>query len=440
MSGTTAAWDKALGDICVRAGLALLRARCRARALLPAAFMLALLLPVPAGTLAQGSQAPGAGLAQQRAALARATAQAAEARKRGEAMEARAALATAAADRTRDQAAALAARIQQSEAELRAGEARITLIAAQQRAQARRLAERQRPIAHLTAALQQIARRAPVLALVEPGTVSDAVHRRIVLSQMLPVVMDRTRDLRAELVRAAELRRTEEEAAAALRTTRADLVGQRRTLAALEQRLRVAARQLHETAGAEAERALAMGEEARDIGDLMGRVKAAGAVREALMRLPGPSLRPERPQDATPAPLPAALPDREADTPAGAAPPAYRMPVIGEVVTGFGELAASGMRSRGLVLATLPSAAVVAPAAGRVAFAGPFRGYGQILIIEHGDGWTSLLANLGPLSAAIGNELRQGDPIASAPPGSHPQILLELRQGETPVDIAALLR
>jgi len=398
----------------------------------------ALLLPISASPHAQGSQAPGASLAQQRAALARATAQAAEARKRGEAIEARAALAAAAADRTRDQAAALAARIQQSEAELRAGEARITLIAAQQRAQARRLAERQQPIAQLTAALQQIARRAPILALVEPGTVSDAVHRRIVLSQMLPIVMDRTRDLRAELARAAQLRRTEEAAAAALRQTRADLDSRRRTLAALEQRLRVAARQLHENAGAEAERALAMSEEARDIGDLMGRVKAAGAVREALMRLPGPTLRPARPEDAVPLPQSATL--TETDTTAASAPPPYRMPVIGDVVTGFGELAASGMRSRGLILATLPSAAVIAPAAGRVAFAGPFRGYGQIVIIEHGGGWTSLLANLGTLGAATGDEVRQGDPIGSAPPGSRPQILLELRQGETPVDIAALLR
>ncbi|HZV56944.1 MAG TPA: peptidoglycan DD-metalloendopeptidase family protein [Sphingobium sp.] len=397
-----------------------------------------LLLPISASTHAQGSQAPGASLAQQRAALARATAQAAEARKRGEAIEARAALAAAAADRTRDQAATLAARIQQSEAELRAGEARIALIAAQQRAQARRLAERQRPIAQLTAALQQIARRAPILALVEPGTVSDAVHRRIVLSQMLPIVMDRTRDLRAELARAAQLRRTEEAAAAALRQTRADLDSRRRTLAALEQRLRVAARQLHENAGAEAERALAMSEEARDIGDLMGRVKAAGAVREALMRLPGPTLRPDRPEDATPLPQAAAL--TETHAPAASAPPPYRMPVIGDVVTGFGEVAASGMRSRGLILATLPSAAVIAPAAGRVAFAGPFRGYGQIVIIEHGGGWTSLLANLGTLGAATGDEVRQGDPIGGAPPGSRPQILLELRQGETPVDIAALLR
>ncbi|MBO9576910.1 MAG: peptidoglycan DD-metalloendopeptidase family protein [Sphingobium sp.] len=390
-------------------------------------------LLIPATTLAQTTQAPGATVAQERAALARATAQASAAQRRAQEIEGRANLAAAAADRTRDQAAALAARIQKSEADLRAGQARIALIAAQQRAQAHRLALRQKPIVRLTAALQQLARRAPILALVEPGPVSDAVHRRIILSQMLPIVAARTRDLRAELARSAQLRRSEEQANAALEKTRADLLGQRQSLAAMEQRLRVAARQLHETAGAETDRALAMGEQARDIGDLLGRIEDAGKMRESLMRLPGPTLRPANPGAAA---LPVAL-----ATPAAAlGAPSYRLPVIGDVVTGFGELAASGARSRGLAIATMGSAAIVAPASGRVAFAGPFRGYGQILIIEHAGGWTSLIANLGALSAAVGDEVRQGDPIGSAPPGSRPQIVLELRKGAEPVDIVSVLR
>ncbi|MBO9581816.1 MAG: peptidoglycan DD-metalloendopeptidase family protein [Sphingobium sp.] len=389
-------------------------------------------LAAPLG--AQDALAPGQTLAQQRAALARATAQAKDARRRSEQIEARANIATAAANRTRDQAAALAARIQASEADERAGEARIAIIAAQQREQARRLAVRQAPITRLTAALQQLARRSPVLALLEPGSVSDAVHRRIVLAQMLPVVLSRTRDLRTELARGAALRRSEEQAAAAQRKTRADLENQRKTLTAIEQRLRVAARQLHETAGAETERALAMGEEARDIGDLMARIKEAGTVREALLRLPGPTLRPDVPGATA---LPVAMPAPDAPT---GRPPPYRLPVIGDVVTGFGEVSTAGLRSRGLSIATSSSATVVAPAAGHVAFAGPFRGYGQILIIEHGGGWTSLIANLGRLSAGVGDEVRQGDPIGAAMTGNRPQIVLELRTGETPVDIVALLR
>lgn len=384
-----------------------------------------------------GASLAGTSLAEERAALARATAQADQARKHGEALEARAASAAASADRTRDETAALAARIQQSEADLRAGQARIALIAAQQRAEAHRLAQRQRPIAHLTAALQQIARRSPVLALVEPGTVSEAVHRRIVLAQALPVILARTRDLRAELARSADLRRSAEVAASSLVKTRSTLIGQREALAAREQRQRLAARALHENAGIANERALAMAEQARDIGDLMDQIEAAGTVRDALLRLPGPTLRPNgpgapsAPPDAPTAALPGPAPSTR--------PPAYRLPVVGEVVTGFGEVSSAGVRARGLTIATAPLATVVAPAGGRIAMAGPFRGYGRILIIEHGDGWTSLIANLGALTAVTGDLVRAGDPVGSAGPG-HPQLLVELRHGEQPVDIAALVR
>jgi len=401
--------------------------------LYPIAALLALCVLVPVALLAQsaGSPLPGTSMAEEQAALLRARTQAEEARKRSEALEARARRSAVAADKTRDQIAALAARIQQSEADLRAGQARIAIITQLQARQAGRLAERQRPIVRLTAALQQIARRAPILSLVEPGTVSDAVHRRIVLARVMPQVMARTQGLRAEIARSTDLRASAEAAAGALAHTRDGLAAHQRTLASLEQRQRVETRDLRQSASLQTERALAMGEEARDIGELMDRIEDAGVIRDALIALPGPSIRP--------AAFGAALPDDRA-TPGGeAAPPAYRLPVVGDVVTGFGELSESGVRARGLTIATAPAATVVAPAAGRVAFSGPFRGYGQIVIIEHGGGWTTLIAQLGRLSAQVGDDVRQGDPVGTAGPGK-PRLIVELRRQDRPIDIAALLR
>lgn len=388
---------------------------------------------VPVALLAQsaGSPIPGTSLAEQRAALVRAKTQAEEARKRSEGLEARSRAAASAADRTRDEIAALAARIQQSEADLRAGEARVGIIAALQREQARRLALRQKPIVRLTAALQQIARRSPVLTLVEPGSVSDAVHRRIVLARVMPVILANTRGLRAEIAKSADLRESAEAARAALAKSRDSLAYQQRTLANLEQRQRIASRELRDSAGLETERALAMGEEARDIGELMERIEDAGVIRDALMRLPGPAPRPAIPGNV-------ALPD-DAAAAASTAPPAYRLPVVGDVVTGFGEVSESGVRARGLTIATSPAATVVAPAAGRIAFAGQFRGYGRIVIIEHGGGWTSLIANLDRLTAQIGDQVRQGDPLGAAGAGK-PRLIVELRRQDRPIDIAALLR
>ena len=384
--------------------------------------------------IAQGpSPVPGVSLADEQRALVHAKAQGEEARKRSEDLELRATTAAQKAERTRDRVAALAARIQQSEADLRAGQARIAIIARLQRAQTARLAARQGPIVRLTAALQQLARRSPILALLQPGSVPDAVHRRIILSHMLPLILERTRNLRAEIAKSAELRESAEAATQGMIKARDTLGAQRKTLAALAQRQRVASRDFQTAASIETERALALGEKARDVGQLMTQIQDAGRVSDALMLLPGPSLRP-------PAPGLTLLPKgTEPATEASDSAPAYRLPVIGNVVTGFGEVSRQGVRARGLTIATLPFATVVAPAAGRISFAGQFRNYGQIIIIDHGGGWTSLVTNMDKLLAQVGQSVRQGDPLGMAGSG-RPRITIELRRGERPIDIAALMR
>ena len=68
---------------------------------------------------------------------------------------------------------------------------------------------------------------------------------------------------------------------------------------------------------------------------------------------------------------------------------------------------------------------MVAPAAGRVAVAGPYEGYGRIVILEHAGGWTSLVTGLGRSDVSVGQELVAGAPIGAAP-ARNPRIALEL--------------
>ncbi|HWV11697.1 MAG TPA: peptidoglycan DD-metalloendopeptidase family protein, partial [Sphingobium sp.] len=119
-------------------------------------------------------------------------------------------------------------------------------------------------------------------------------------------------------------------------------------------------------------------------------------------------------------------------------PPPYRLPVMGQLVTGMGELSESGVRSRGLTIATQSGALAVAPTAGRVVFAGPYRGYGQIIILDHGGGWTTLITGLQRLSAIVGDSVRQGDPLGNAANG-RASIMVELRRNGRPVDIVPLV-
>ncbi len=387
---------------------------------LPAADGQAIILPGTAATT----------LAQEQAALKAARRQSDEARDRSARLEQQAGAARDDAEQARRRAAALAARIQQAEADIEAAQARIAIIARMQRAQAERLAVKQEPVVRLTAALQMMARRPLALALVQPGSVTDAVHMRAVLGQVLPVIQQRTAGLRAELDASRALRATAQQAADALGKAQADRKDRQTALAALETAKRVAARDYGANAGLESERALALGERARDIVDLMDRLEQAGDLRDRLAALSGPLLRPARP-DQTGGPPP----DREASA---SGPPPYRLPVVGQLVTGMGEVNDGGVRSRGLTLVTQPGAQVVAPTAGRVAFAGPYRGYGQILIIDHGQGWTTLITGLHRVTAQVGDSARQGDPVGIAGQG-RPTITIELRRNGRPVDIVPLV-
>ncbi|WP_257211584.1 ATP-binding cassette domain-containing protein [Sphingobium sp. IP1] len=181
---------------------------------LPAADDAAIILPGTAGTT----------LAQEQKALRDARRQSVEAADRSVRLERQAGMARDEAEQAGRRAAAMAARIQQAEADVQAAQARIAIIARMQRAQAARLAARQEPVVRLTAALQMMSRRPLALALVQPGSISDAVHMRAVLGQVLPVIEQRTAGLRAELDRSRAIRATAQQAADALGALRARYV------------------------------------------------------------------------------------------------------------------------------------------------------------------------------------------------------------------------
>ena len=371
--------------------------------------------------------------AETRAALQQALAARQAAQARSERLEAEAQVTEDAAERTARQAAALAARIQQAEAGIGAAQARLVLIGREQELLRGALGREEKPIVSLTAALQQFARRPLALSLLRPGEVQDLVYLRAVMASTLPQVEQRTQVLRDRLARAARLEEEAVQAARVLREEQGVLSERRRELAALEARQRLAAREAGSIASREAERALALAEQARDLDALVGELDRAAQLRDRLAVLPGPVLRPDRLAGASSP----ALPDEGSDlvaapsVPVGAPAP-YILPVTGRTLTGFGVPVEGGF-SQGLTMAPQGNAQVVAPAAGRVAFAGPYRGYGQIVIIEHAGGWTSLVTGMARSDVRVGDDLMGGAPIGIAGPG-RPTITVELRRSGEPVN------
>ncbi|MFC4293968.1 murein hydrolase activator EnvC family protein [Novosphingobium tardum] len=366
-----------------------------------------------------------------RAALGAARAEQRMASMRAQLLEQQAAQAGASADRTARLSAALAARIQQSEAEIAASRAAGQLIARNRMALRARLAARQEPVVRLTAALQLMSRRPLALGLLRPGSLDNMVHLRAMLETMLPVIRQRTAALRAEIVHGRVLQQQAANAQRALEDSQARLGDRRRQLAALESRQRLASRAVRGSANREADRALALAEQTRDLGSLIGQLETAGALRRELAALPGPVLRPSRPGEAQVVEVAGAA--------VASARLSYILPVAGPVVTGFGEASSGGgLRAKGLTLAPRSGAQVVAPAAGRVVFAGPYRGYGRIAIIEHPGGWTTLITDLATLSVSVGDDLVQGAPLGTAGPG-RPTVTVELRKNGVPVDTLEVL-
>ncbi|WP_295632795.1 peptidoglycan DD-metalloendopeptidase family protein [Novosphingobium sp.] len=369
------------------------------------------------------------------AALDEAQAQLDTARNRGEALEAQANAATAAAERTERQAAAVAARIQESQAQAAIYRAKLALLDQRQTNLRLTMATRQAPLVRLTAALELIARRPPIFGLLRPGSLRDTVYLRAVLTTMAPEVQRRTEGLRGEIDKARALRQQQSATIESLRASTGVLAERQRTLAELQGRQRLASQQAQSNAVRETDRALALAEQTRDLGGLMAQLDSENALRDELSALPGPIMRPANPQaragmaaaQVEPAPIMDA--NKGLD---------WILPVAGRLGSGFGSHGDSGS-SRGIMLLPQPGALVIAPAGGRVAFAGPYRGYGRIMIIEHPGGWATLITGLARIDSSVGDELRQGAPIGLAASGRS-AISVELRKDGVPVNPLGLLR
>lgn len=277
--------------------------------------------------------------------------------------------------------------IEAAEARITAADARLRIASSFVAAHQQRLAEQQQPIASLLAGLATMSRRPPLLAIADDRSVDELVRVRILLATTVPVIRARTSKLAAELSDGQRLEQAATSARAELARGRQDLGAKRRQFAVLEQKaLQIAATTSGQALNA-GDVALAAGENVEQLAGSEARNRSASVMATQLASL-----------DAAP-PRPG---------PASAAGPSspfnYQLPANAAVTEGLDAVNASGVRSRGLTLATFRGAPVSAPASGIVRFAGPYGDYDGVLIIDHGGGWMSLLVN-------VSSELKPGERV-----------------------------
>jgi septal ring factor EnvC (AmiA/AmiB activator) len=124
---------------------------------------------------------------------------------------------------------------------------------------------------------------------------------------------------------------------------------------------------------------------------------------------------------------------------------AHVLPVAGSVIRRWGDPTEAGP-STGISFRPVPMGRVVSPCTGRVGFAGPFRSYGVLVIIDCGGGYHFVLAGLDRLDVQAGNAVQAGEPVGVMPawdpaqPGQRPSLYVQLRREGQPIDPAPFLR
>lgn len=276
------------------------------------------------------------------------------------------------------------------------------------------LARGQAPLTRMIAGLQRLARRPTLLLVMRPTSIRDFVRMRAMVAGLQPQIAARTEGLRADLAEARRLSADAVRARAEGERARVDLAARRTALAESGAKGRVTAQQLAEQANKALREATLAGAQALSISQLVAEEAAGQRTLAQLSALPAPNL------------LSAAGPPTRART------GAPQMPVAGRLLAGFGERDAAGGRSKGITVVPAPGAPVNAPLPGEVAFAGPFRGYGTVVILRHPDGRTSLLAGLDRAVVSVGEDVGSGDVIGTAP-ARDSAILYELRRGRAAI-------
>jgi len=300
------------------------------------------------------------------------------------------------AGRLQAEQAAAAQAIDAAEARINAANARLHLASAYVAAHQRQLAAEQQPLSSLLAGLATMSRRPPLIVLADRGSTDELVEVRLLLDSTLPVIRSRTSRLSAQLAEGQRLQQVSLAARAELGRSRDELVARRQRFAALEHK---AVEQALTSSG----QALSSSDVAMSAGEDVERLRAERSGSQSIRRV-AEQLAEDQPAPPNPFGSEAGMPRL---------PFAYQLPAAAAVTEGLSSVNDSGVRSRGLTMATPRGMTVTAPADGTIRFAGPFRDYDGVMIIDHGGGWMSLIVNVAsPLHA--GDHVRLGDAIGRA--------------------------
>lgn len=332
-----------------------------------------------------------------------------------------------------------AARLAQ-ESEERLSSLETTLDELNVRAAAKRveLIERRQQMTGTVAALERLALRPPEALLVQPRSPVDSIRSALLLRTAIPSLEARSRALRADLTTLEELRREimfrHNELLAATQTLEDDRVW----LEGLIKRKSRLLEEVTEDRRKTAARMKKLAAEAVSLRDLVNKVDPQKPLDAEARRDEGADSGGDAAKGVETAALapPSGRSLMASDIPFSKARGMLTFPARGKVVKRYGESLGAGILSKGLRIETRSAGQVVAPYDGKVVFAGRFRGYGQLLIIAHGEGYHVLLSGLSRIDTGVDEDLLAGEPVGimGQPKDGNPSLYFELRRKGEPIN------
>ena len=333
-----------------------------------------------------------------------------------------------------------AGRLRAVEAKVEATQARLAPLDENQRSIQKSLDGRRGVIGEVLAALQRIGHRAPPALLSSPEDALQAVRTAMVLGAVLPEMRHQVEALANDLTALLNVRKKIAAERDRLKDEVASLGAERTRMGALIAERQKQEAEREKALDAERTRATELAKKADSLKDLIGQLEqgldpATRAAREAAIR------------SAT-RPALVALHDPGRLAPAAAFASLrgqIPIPVNGVKLKAYGAPDSAGGLEKGVSIATRAGAQVTSPADGWVVYAGPFRSYGQLLILNAGGGYHILLAGMDRISVDLGQFVLTGEPVAVMGNGSHiaailatgssqPVLYIEFRKDGLPVD------
>ena len=335
-----------------------------------------------------------------------------------------------------------ATRVRGVETGIGAIEARLKPLDANEHTIQKSLDERRSVIAEILAALQRIGRQPPPALLVRPEDALQAVRTAITLGAVLPGMRTQAEALAGDL---GDLLRVRKQIALDHGRLSRELATlgneQLRMNLLIDQRQKNQA-EAEKALDSERQRAAGLARQVDNLKDLIAKLEvgldSASRAARAAARSADDATKPNLATLKDPGRLAPAV--AFAST-RGRLP----LPVNGVKIHEFGSTDTGGGTEKGLSIATRAAAQVTAPCDGWVVYAGPFRSYGQLLILNAGGGYHVLLAGMERISVDLGQFVLTGEPIAVMGSGSQastivatgvkqPVLYVEFRKDGTPVD------